>query len=339
MSHLSTLRAAALLLVAAAAAPAGATDLRGAGSTFATPLIEAWAEAHAASGTTISYRSVGSGEGIRAFIGGEVDFGATERPMRDEEVAKVAGGVLHVPFTAGMVVVAYNLPGFSGELRFSRATLTGVFSGAITRWDDPAILADNPGAALPARDIALVARRDSSGTSFAFTNHLAAVDPAFGETGPGASQLPAWPKGTMTAYGNEGVSARIAIAENSVGYVEYGFARRLNLPVALLQNAAGAFVAPSPETGAAALAAAADAMPEDGRQTIPDPAGADAYPVVTYAWALLRRETGDVGKAAALRDLFAWGVTEGQPVAAEIGYVPLPPGVAARSAALIDVLR
>jgi phosphate transport system substrate-binding protein len=337
MSHLTPIRAAAL--AALLAAPAAATELRGAGSTFAAPLIEAWAAAHADSGTTIAYRSVGSGEGIRAFLGGEVDFGATERPMRDAEAGQVAGGAIHLPFTAGMVVAAYNLPGFEGDLRLGRATLAGVFSGRITTWSDPAIAADNPGAALPDRDIALVARRDSSGTSFAFSSHLAAIDADFAQTGPGASQLPAWPSRTMTAYGNEGVSARIALSEGSIGYVEYGFASRLGLKVAHLQNAAGAFVAPTPQSGAAALASAVEAMPEDARQTIPDPAGADSYPVVTYVWALLRREAGDVGKSAALRDFFGWGLgPEGQQVAAGIGYVPLPDPVAGRAASMLESL-
>jgi phosphate transport system substrate-binding protein len=338
MSFVTPLRAAAFV-AAAFAVPAGAAELRGAGSTLVAPLIEAWADARAEAGTLVSYRSVGSGEGVRAFSAGEVDFGATERPMRDAEIEAVAGGVVHVPFTAGMVVVAYNLPGFEGELRLGREALAAVFSGAITRWDDPAIVADNPGVALPDRDIALVARRDASGTSFAFSTHLAAVDPAFAETGPGASQLPAWPNRTMTAYGNEGVSARIALSEGSLGYVEYGFARRLGLKVALLENAAGAFVGPTPESGAAALAGAVEAMPADGRQTIPDPEGAAAYPVVTYAWALLRRETGDPALADALRDFFGFGIAEGQAVAADIGYVPLPAPVAARAAAMLDGLR
>jgi len=338
MSFHAPLRLAAVVAVLSAP-QAHATEITGAGSTFVAPLIEAWAEAHAASGTTVAYDPVGSGEGIRAFSAGEVDFGATERPMRDAEIGAVARGTLHVPITAGMVVVAYNLPGYEGELRLGREALTGIFSGTITRWNDPVLVADNPGALLPDRDIALVVRRDASGTSFAFSNHLAAIDAAFAQTGPGASQLPAWPGGVMTAYGNEGVSARIAIAENSLGYVEFGFANRLGLPVALLENAAGAFVAPGPESGATALEGAVDAMPEDGRQTIPDPAGDGAYPVVTYAWALLPRETGDVGKAAAMRDFFTFAVTKGQPVAAEIGYVPLPTAVATRAAALLGDLR
>jgi phosphate transport system substrate-binding protein len=331
--------AAAAVAVATLGAPALGAELTGAGSTLVAPLLGAWAEARAEAGTAITYRSVGSGEGVRAFSAGEVDFGATERPMRDAEIEAVGGGVVHMPFTAGMVVVAYNLPGFEGELRLGREALAGVFSGAITRWDDPAIVADNPGAALPDRDIALVARRDASGTSFAFSNHLAAVDPAFAETGPGASQLPAWPNRAMTAYGNEGVSARIALSENSVGYVEYGFARRLGLKVALLENAAGAFVGPTPESGAAALAGAVGAMPADGRQTIPDPSGDGAYPVVTYAWALLRAETGDPSRAAALRDFFGFGIAEGQAIAAEIGYVPLPAPVVERAAAMLEGLR
>lgn len=319
---------------------AGADEIRGAGSTFAAPLIEAWGEARAGTGLTLGYEAVGSGEGLRAFAAGEVDFGATERPMRDADIEAIPGGVFHVPVTASMVAVAYNLPGIEGQLRLGRGALAGIFSGAVTAWNDPVIVADNPGIALPDRDIALVTRRDASGTSFAFSGHLAAADREFAETGPGVDLLPAWPGRAMTAYGNEGVASRLALAQYSIGYVEYGFAARLGLPVAALENAAGQFVAPTPEAGAAALAAEAEAMPPDGRQLIADPAGAAAYPVVSYTWVLLRADTGDAAKAALLRDFFGWATgAEGQAIAADKGYVPLPMPVAERAASMMEAVR
>ena len=319
---------------------AAAADLQGAGSTFVAPLIQAWADAQAGTGVAVAYDPVGSGEGLRAFAAGEVDFAGTERPMRDADIEAVEGGVTHLPVTASQVAVAYNIPGYTGQLRLGREALVGIFSGAITSWNDPAILADNPEGGLPDRDIALVTRRDSSGTSFVFSNHLGAVDDGFAQTGPGVGLLPGWPGRAMTAYGNEGVAARLAVAENSIGYVEQGFAAKLGLPVAAVENAAGQFVVPSPEAGAAALAAEIGAMPADGRQLIADPAGETAYPIVSYAWVVLHSRSEDPEKAALSRDFFGWAVgTDGQEIAASLGYVPLPAPVSAQATAMIDALR
>jgi phosphate transport system substrate-binding protein len=332
--------ALALAIVLAAGASAQPVALRGSGSTFLAPAIEAWAGAYAAGspGATVSFRAVGSGDGIRDFMAGRTHFGATERPMRDEEIATVPEGVLHVPIAAGMVVVAYNLPGVTG-LRLSRRTLVGVFTGAIRRWDDPRLAADNPGLVLPRRDIAIATRREASGTSFAFASHLAAIDPGFATRGPGVSQQPTWPPQAMYALGNEGVAALIGRSDYAIGYVEYGFASRLGIPVAVLENRAGAFVAPTPESGAASIASEAAALLTDGRAVVADPKGAASYPIATLVWFLLRERQNAPGVAQALRSFVDLALGQGQVMAAEIGYVPLPQSAVLQSKALAERVR
>ncbi len=336
-----TLAAAALALLAAGAAPARAVDLLGAGATFPAPLYLAWIEDYQADhpDVHIGYDPVGSGEGVARFMTGEVDFGASDAAMTDRQMARVEDGVVLVPATAGMVVVAFNLPRHDGELRLGREALLGIFSGAIEAWDDPRIAADNPGQDLPHRTISIVTRRDASGTTFAFTHHLSAIGPAWREDGPGVGLLVDWPGGAMTAYGNDGVAGRIRISQYSIGYVEHGFAERLDLPVAALQNRAGRYVRPTAEAGAAALEATVDRMPPDGRLFLPDPPGANSYPIVTYSWLLLRGRYAETGVSEALRAFIGWGVTEGQRHAARLGYIPLPPSVAERSQALIDTVE
>ena len=334
--------AASALIEFSGGAAGPAVELRGAGSTLIAPLIGTWTKALAASRPNVSvqYEQTGSGEGIHRFLAGTVQFGATERPMTDAEIDRAEGGVVHVPVTAGMVVVVYNLPDVSARLRLGRETLAEIFSGTVRQWNDPRISADNPGVVLPARTIALVTRREASGTTYAFTAHLAAVDPSWNRAGLGVGDQIAWPPEAMMAVGNEGVASRVQITENSIGYIEYGFARRLGLMTALLQNHDGAFVGPGPDAGAAALSDAAHNIPADGRQLIPDPAGAAAYPIVTYSWLLLRETGQSADVAKALRAFVGYGLSQnGQAQAAEIGYAPLPSAVVDRAEALLGRMR
>ena len=330
--------AAAAFLVAGVAMGA---EARGAGATFQANLYAAWVEAFAEASPdqSVSYDPVGSGEGIRRFVNGAVDFGGTDRPLDDAQIDAVEGGVLHVPATAGMVVVAYNIPGLSDDLRLSRTVLGGIFAGEIREWDDPLIAADNPGISLPHRSIAVVARRDSSGTTYAFSSHLAEMSDVWRISGRGAGMIIDWPGGAMTAPGNEGVAGRIAISEYSLGYVEYSFARELDLPVALLENKAGAFVRPTAAAGSAALAAEAAEMPADGRQQVLDPPSPDAYPIVTYSWLLLHEHYADPEVARVVKDFVSWGLQHGQALAEPIGYVPLPPEVVARANELVEMVK
>lgn len=319
---------AASAAVAATTAPVS-VELRGGGSTFAAPLIGAWIKARAVAepSVAIHYDAVGSGAGIRSFLAGDLEFAVTDRPLTADEASHATGGVAPLPITAGMVVVSYNLPNVTAPLRLSRGTLASIFSGAIRKWDDAKIRADNPGADLPSRTIALVTRRENSGTTYAFTSFLAAISADFAKKGPGAGDLVAWPQGAMEVIGNEGVAGRISVTEYSIGYVEYGFAKRLSLKTAQLQNRDGAFVGPTAESGAAALAGADDgAMPDGARFAALDPAGANAYPIVTFSWLVLHKTYRSPDIAATLKGFAGYGLsTDGQAQGSAIGYVLLPP--------------
>ncbi|MGB7933226.1 MAG: phosphate ABC transporter substrate-binding protein PstS [Gammaproteobacteria bacterium] len=332
----------------AAATPASDTatmlKIRGAGSTFAAPLIERWIKTYAQNhpGVSFSYDAVGSGEGIERFIAAGVDFGASDAAMNDAEIARVqppAGrGVKLIPVTAGEVVIAYDIPDVSGELRLPRDVYVDIFLGRISRWDDLRIVAANPDMPLPAKRIQVVARRDSSGTTFAFTNHLSAISQTWRDD-PGTGKLIDWPGGAMIALGNEGVAQRLRITRYSIGYLEYGFARRLGLPMAALENRAGEYVAPGPAGGKAALDAAAQTIPDDLRLFLPDPPGAGAYPVVSLSWLLLNTSYSEPAKAAALRQAADWGLVQGQSTAEAMGYIPLPETLIRRARQALDDVR
>ncbi|MCF7983958.1 MAG: phosphate ABC transporter substrate-binding protein PstS [Thiohalocapsa sp.] len=299
-----------------------------AGSSFAAPIFNKWRETYRPSNAAVglSYDSVGSGEGIKRFLAGTVDIGATDAPVATDDIQVEGGPVVQIPVTAGMIAIAYNLPDISGPLNLPRDVYADIFLGNISRWDDPRIEAANPGIGLPTKLIQVVARSDSSGTTFAFTNHLAAISPTWAD-GPGVGKLIDWPGGAMVARGNEGVAQRIKLTLGSIGYVEAGFASRLGLPLAWLENRAGGFVAPTAETGQRALAGGSDAIPDDLSVVITDPEGARSYPIVTYTWALLRSEYRDSETAVAIDALLRWMLTDGQADADPLGYVPLPDNV------------
>jgi phosphate transport system substrate-binding protein len=336
--------ALAALQSAAAAEPAPRDLwLRGAGATFPAPLYRAWIKAYEARGGNVSltYDAIGSGAGLSQFVTGSVDFAGSDAPIGDADVAKVERGVVSVPATAGMIVLAYSLPKGVGSLRLSREAYAGIFAGEITKWNDPRIQAANPGIELPNISIAVVTRRDASGTTFAFTKHLQAISPAWQQKGLGAGTLVSWPAGAMKVPGNEGVAQRIKISEGAIGYVEYGFAKRLGLRVAALENKAGAYILPTVETGAEALSEAAGGMDEKLRVSVADASGANAYPIVTYSWLLLYGRYPDGQKAEAIRDFVSWGLSDGQKLEDEglSGYIPLPANVVAKGQQALATVR
>jgi len=279
---------------------------------------------------------VGSGEGQRRYLANAVDFGASDAALSDEQMAQVPSGARLVPVTAGVVVIAYNMPGLSKPLRLSREVCAEIFAGRIRTWTDPRIRAANPDVELPNRSIAVVARQDGSGTTHAFTNHLSAVSEAWRDRGPGVGNLVDWRGAAMLARGNEGVAARIKVSEYSIGYVEYHFARRLGLAMAHLQNRAGRYVEPGERGGQMALAASVKQMPDNLRLFVPDPEGAESYPIVTFSWLLLYAHYPDAGTAAALKKFVAWSLTTGQTFSRDLGYIALPPEVASLSLAALD---
>jgi phosphate transport system substrate-binding protein len=325
------------------AVPEGGVLLEGAGATFPAVLYDEWfrqyRSAHPQS--VITYDAVGSGEGTRRFIGRSttedehVDFGASDAAMRDDEIAAVPNGAMLLPLTAGAVALGYNLPTVP-VLRLSRQAYTGIFLGQIKNWNDPMIARANPGVKLPSLTIAPVVRQDGSGTTFAFTKHLDAINDVW-RSQHGAATLVAWPGTPMRASGNEGVASRIKESVGSIGYVGYEFAIRAGLTMARLENRSGTYVDPRPETSTAALADAE--LPDNMRLFIPDPERRDAYPIVTLTWILLYRHYDDARKADALNALFRWCLTDGQQRVAELGYTPLPPQIQQRSLAALDLLH
>lgn len=298
--------------------------LHGSGSTFAAPLYKKWIEVYRQdhSGLALSYDAVGSGAGVDRFIAGSVDFGATDVLPNEVMLASVKRGAIPVPVTAGMIVLAYNLPGLQGALKLPRDVYTGIFSGKITEWNDPQIQKANPDLPLPHRDISVVVRQDSSGTTAAFTRHLVAVGGAWHASGSGEGYDIDWPAAAMDARGNEGVASKIKISEGSIGYVEYGFAKRLGLPMANLENKTGHFVEPTEEAGRTALL-------ESENFFTADPPGDGSYPIVTFSWLLLYKKYAAPNEAAALKDWVSWGLTAGQTFASALGYIGLSADTAA----------
>lgn len=324
--------------------PQGAILLKGAGATFPSLLYRQWFQVYHKDHNDIAiiYDAVGSGEGIRRFMGKVtkneelVDFGASDAAMKDEDMAQVQKGVILMPVTAGSVVLAYNLPDFEGELRLSRQAYTGIFLGEITKWNDPLIAKSNPGVKLPRISIATVVRQDSSGTTYAFTKHLDAISEKWRSL-HGPSTLVNWPGNAMRAKGNEGVAGRINQSVGSIGYVGYEFAHKLRLKLAVLENRDGRFVKPSGQASTAAFAAAQ--MPENMRLFIPDPSGPDSYPIVTLSWILLNKTYEDHSKTKAIRDLFLWCLKDGQDFAPELGYVRLPPNISTKALSALDMVK
>lgn len=280
---------------------------------------------------------MGSGEGVRRFVKGDVDFAASDGGMTDAQIATVDRGVRFVPATIGSVVLAYNINGVKAGLKLARDVYVDIFSGKIRTWDDPRIKAANPELALPHDNIALVVRQDGSGTTYAFTNHLSAVSETWRD-GPGVATVIEWPGNAMVARGNEGVAARIHISEGSIGYVEYGFAQRLGLPMATLQNRAGQFVAPDVPSIGKVFADNIDRLPNDLRLFVPDPAGDGAYPIATFSWLILYGHYPDETKGSALKDFVRFSLTKGQDASVRLGYVPLPAIVSSLAQMALDTV-
>jgi phosphate transport system substrate-binding protein len=324
----------------AASARSGSVDLTGAGATFPYPLYSKWFSDYAAQkGVKINYQSIGSGGGIRQLSEGTVDFGASDSPMSDEDIAKAKGPIMHFPTVLGAVAVTYNLPALSAPLKLSGDVLADVFAGRITKWNDPRIASLNAGVSLPGDDILVVHRSDGSGTTFVFTDYLAAVSPSWA-SGPGRGKEVPWPVG-LGGKGNEGVAGQVKQTPGAIGYVELAYAKQNNLSTAAIRNAAGNFVPPTPEGMTAAAAAVSGNLPADTdyRLTIVNAAGADAYPISSFTWILVYRDQADAAKGTKMKDFLRWALTEGEKQAAALDYAPLPESMAARLVARIDSIK
>jgi phosphate transport system substrate-binding protein len=320
-----------LLLCAFAALPAvGQTTLNGAGATFPNPIYSKWfSEYHKLhSDIEVNYQSIGSGGGIRQVTEGTVDFGASDMPMTDGQLAeaqtKLKTNVLNIPTVLGAVVPAYNIPGVSGDVKFTPDALAGIFLGKITKWNDKAITGVNPGVNLPDKDIIVVHRSDGSGTTFIWTDYLSKVS-ADWKSEVGSNTSVKWPVG-LGGKGNEGVAGLIRQMQGGIGYVELIYALQNNIPYGSVRNAAGTFLKASLE-GVTAAAASAPKMPADFRFSITDAPGKDAYPISSFTWLLIPQQSKDAAKGKILADFLNWMATDGQKMTSALSYAPLPESV------------
>jgi phosphate transport system substrate-binding protein len=321
------IRRIVFLCVALALPACAQTTINGAGATFPNPIYQKWfSEYHKAhSDVQFNYQSIGSGGGIRQVLAGTVDFGATDGPMTDEQLSQAKTRILHIPTVLGAVVPAYNVPGVSGELKFTPQALAGIFLGKITTWNDPAIAKENPGVNLPNQPIIVVHRSDGSGTTFIFTDYLSKVSPEWAN-GPGKGTSVKWPVG-LGGKGNEGVAGQVRQLQGSIGYIELIYAVQNKIPYGVVKNAGGNYVKASLDSVTAA-AASAKSIPTDFRVSITNAPGKEAYPISSFTWLLIPEKSKDAGKGKILADFLNWMVDDGQKMTAELTYAPLPESVA-----------
>jgi len=314
------------------------TKLNGAGATFPYPIYSKWfSEYHNQHpDIEINYQPIGSGGGIRQVTAGTVDFGGSDGPMSDEQLAAVKFKVLHLPTVLGAVVPAYNIPGFKGELKFTSDILAGIYLSKITSWNDAAIAKVNPGVSLPNQPIVVVHRSDGSGTTYIFTDYLSKVSPDWkGSVGKGTSV--SWPVG-MGAKGNEGVAGMIRQMDGAFGYIELIYALQNNITYGTVKNSSGNFVKASLASTTAA-AASMKTMPADFRVSITNAPGADSYPICSFTWLLVPQEWKDKGKEKVFADFLNWMLDQGQGFTAQLNYAPLPDSVKEKEKAAIQTIH
>ena len=301
--------------------PSAAVSLTGAGATFPKPLYEKWAAEYMRmhADVRINYQGIGSGGGIKQISERTVDFGATDGPMTDEQLAK-APGILHVPMTLGAVVPIYNLPNPAKPLIFTGPVLADLFLGRIRKWNDPRLVELNPDAKLPDLPVTVVHRSDGSGTTYVFTDYLSKVSKDWA-AGPGRSTTVNWPVG-RGAKGNDGVAADVKQNVGSLGYVELIYAANNNIAYGDVRNRAGRLIHATP--AAVSAAASIENVPEDLRISITDAPGDAAYPISSLTWILAYQNQSDAARGRALTDFLWWATHDGQALAAPLSYAPLP---------------
>ncbi len=297
------------------------TLINGAGATFPYPIYSKWFDEYHKMKPEykFNYQSIGSGGGIRQISAGTVDFGASDGPMTDDQLASAPGYLFHIPTVMGAVVVTYNVEGISTKLKLTPKTIAGIFLGSIKNWNDPAIAETNPGVSLLGNPIVVVHRSDGSGTTFIFVDYLCKVSPMW-NTNVGRGTSVAWPVG-LGGKGNEGVAGLVKQTPNSIGYVELIYAKQNNIDYAQVQNKAGNFI----EASIASVSAAAKTkMPSDFRVSITNSPAPDAYPISGFTWLLVYEKQKDSVKGKAIVEFLNWMLLEGQSFASDLGYAPLP---------------
>jgi phosphate transport system substrate-binding protein len=319
---------------------ATAQTLTGAGATFPNPIYTKWFDAYSKkTGVQINYQSIGSGGGIRQFTEGTVDFGATDGPMNESQIAAVNANVLHVPTVLGAVVVTYNLPGLGDtRLKFDGNALVDIFMGRLTKWNDKKLAALNPGVKLPDQDIIVVHRSDGSGTTYIFTDYLNKFSREWKDKVGYATSVN-WPVG-LGGKGNEGVTQQVKQTEGAIGYVELIYALSNKLGYGGIKNASGKFVTPSLESVTAAAASAKLAKDTDFRVSITNAPGTEAYPIASFTWLLVQKDAKDAAKAKVVKDFLTWMISaDAQKMAADLNYAPLPAEVVSLIQARLPTLK
>ena len=327
------------LLAIFAAAPAWAQNINAAGATFPYPIYSKWFDEYHKlhPNVQINYQSIGSGGGIRQLLDKTVDFGASDGPMTDEQLQQAGFKILHFPTVLGAAVPSYNIPGVTGELKFTPEALAGIFLGKVTKWNDPAIAGPNPGVKLPADDIVVIHRSDGSGTTYIWTDYLAKVSSDW-QSKVGKNTSVNWPVG-LGGKGNEGVAGLLKQTPDSIGYVELIYAIQNSLPYGTVKNSSGEFIKASLAGVSAAAAGAAKSMPDDFRVSITNPPGKDAYPISSFTWLLIPAQIQDPAKKAAIKDFLTWMLTSGQQFCEPLAYAKLPKEVVAKEQKAVALIQ
>ena len=329
----------AAVSLAGAAADNKPINLFSAGSTFIYPILGKWCAEYRNlhPEVQVSYEPVGSGHGIGRTLAGTVDFGASDGPLTDAQIQHSVRKILHVPVVLGGVVPSYNLPGVTQGIRFTPEALAGIYLGTITRWDDPELMRANPGAHLPAHELTVVFRADSSGTTYIWTDYLTKVSADWSKrVGRGTSVT--FPAGTGAQF-NEGVQKLIKERPYSIGYLEVTYAVNGHVQAGLVRNASGNFVTGDSAGITAAAAAGAKEMPDDLRISITNVRAPDAYPIASFTWLLVPERIENRPKREAITSLLRWVLTDGQRLAAPMHYAPLPGDVASRALRAVDRIQ
>ena len=302
-----------------------AQKLTGAGATFPEPIYSKWFSEYSAAhpGVTINYQAIGSGGGVRQMTAGLVDFGASDMPVTDEQLATSKTKLTHIPTVMGAVVASFNVPGVS-DLKFSPDVLADIYLGKIANWNDPRIAKDNAGVSLPNLKIIVVHRSDGSGTSYIFTDYLSKVSSDWAN-GPGRGASPSWPMG-VGGKGNPGVAGLVRQLPGAIGYVELLYALQNHISFGEIKNAEGSWVKASID-GVTAAAASIKQMPSDYRVSITNAPGKDAYPISSFTYLLVPLKFPDPDKGKVIKDLLSWIITSGEGEAAGLSYAPLPKSV------------
>jgi len=335
----ATTLAALVCTLALGAGVAAQVQINGAGATFPNPIYSKWfAEYNKLKPEVrINYQPIGSGGGIRQVTAQTVFFGATDGPMTQEQTLAAPGKILHLPTVLGADVPVYNLPGVSGEIKFSGAVLADIFLGKVTKWNDPVLVKLNPAAKLPATDITVVHRSDGSGTTYIWVDFLAKVSPEWKKR-VGVATSVNWPTG-VGGKGNEGVAGLVTQSPGSIGYVELIYALQNKIAYGSVQNLAGEFMRASVQSVTAAAAGAAAKMPADFRVSITNAEGKGAYPISSFTWLLLYENPKDKAQSKVMVEFMKWALTDGQKYAAELGYAPLPQEVVKMEMAALAKIR